>query len=109
MPRVRTLDGLGNAVDAPNEILNENDITLLVRRSGPESWRNTATKTGNDYQNAKDTARYYDKLKIIDDNEKKKNDKRGNDLHNKNGSGGKKPTNPNTNRNTKNGNGGGNT
>ena len=38
MPRIRTLNGLGNAVDVPNKILNENDITLLVRRAVPESW-----------------------------------------------------------------------
>ena len=76
MPRVRTLDVHGDAVDLPNEHLNKNDITLLVRRSGPESWQNTATKTGNDYKNAKDTARYYNKLKTIDNNEKKRNDKR---------------------------------
>ena len=82
MLRVHTLDAHGNAVDLPNETLDKNIITLLVRKSGPESWQNTATKTGNDYQNEKDTARYYDKLKTIDDNEKKRNDKR--DPHNKN-------------------------
>ena len=82
MTRVCTLNALGNAVDVPNEVLNENDITLLVRRSGPEYWRNTATKTVNDCQNAKDTLQYYDKLKTIDDNEKKGHDKRGNDSYN---------------------------
>mmetsp|Transcript_46881 Transcript_46881/g.56366 ORF Transcript_46881/g.56366 Transcript_46881/m.56366 type:complete len:137 (+) Transcript_46881:489-899(+) len=60
-----------------NKLLGDCTIKLVIHAVEPNKWRDNAAETGQEYLDAASNARYYEKLKKIDDKGTKKKESGG--------------------------------